>query len=196
MSKEPEPPPQTTDLSRDKLLADLREVVEFQGRMIELRPIRASDEPAHEDFFNSLDRQDVRFRFFGLVQHPQHDQLIRFTQIDYDEEMAFVAAEIDPPRRTLGVARAVLDTSKTTAEFAVVVRSSLKGNGLGRLLLVKLIDYFRAIGTRELVGQVMEDNVRMLALARSLGFGIRSSSDDIHEVVLRLNDDQEGKRAQ
>ena len=97
MSKEPEPPPQTTDLSRDKLLADLREVVEFQGRMIELRPIRASDEPAHEDFFNSLDRQDVRFRFFGLVQHPQHDQLIRFTQIDYDEEMAFVAAEIDPP---------------------------------------------------------------------------------------------------
>ena len=74
-----------------------------------------------------------------------------------------------------------------------MVRSSLKGNGLGRLLLVKLIDYFRAIGTRELVGQVMEDNVRMLALARSLGFEIRSSSDDIHEVVLRLNDDQEGR---
>ncbi len=192
MSKELEPTPQTSDLSRDRLRASLREVAEFQGRMIELRPIRPADESAHEDFFNSLDRQDVRYRFFGLVQHPQHDQLIRFTQIDYDKEMAFVAVEIDPPQRTLGVARAVLDSSKTSAEFAVVVRSSLKGNGLGRLLLVKLIDYFRAIGTRELVGQVMEDNLRMLALARSLGFEIRSSAYDIHEVVLRLNDDQEG----
>jgi len=81
MSKEAEPPPTAADLSRDKLLASLRETVEFQGGMVELRPIRPSDEKAHEDFFNSLDRQDVRFRFFGLIIHPQHDQLVRFTQI-------------------------------------------------------------------------------------------------------------------
>jgi acetyltransferase len=169
--------------------ASERETREFQGRAIEIRPIRPEDEPAHAEFFDSLEVEDVRFRFFGVIRHPEHGQLARFTQIDYDREMAFVAAELDPPLRTLGVARAVFDRAHRSAEFAVVVRSSIKGGGLGRLLLEKIIDYCRRVGVQRLVGQVMQDNDRMLALARSLGFKLRPAEEGVHEVVLELSPD-------
>jgi len=165
-----------------------REQIEFQGRHLELRPIRPEDEQAHGEFFESLNAEDVRFRFFGVIRHPEHGQLARFTQIDYDREMAFIAAELEPPRRTLGVARAVLDGTRESAEFAVVVRSAIKGGGLGRRLLIKLIDYCRRTGVRRMVGQVMQDNQRMLGLARDLGFAIGPPDQSVHEVVLRLQD--------
>ncbi|AKS41347.1 bifunctional acetate--CoA ligase family protein/GNAT family N-acetyltransferase [Wenzhouxiangella marina] len=166
-----------------------RETFEFQGHPIEIRPIRPEDEPAHAEFFDSLDVEDVRFRFFGVIRHPEHGQIARFTQIDYDREIAFIAAELDPPHRTLGVVRAVLDRAHRRAEFAVVVRSAIKGGGLGKRLLVKLIDYCRRVGVEHLVGQVMQDNTRMLSLARELGFELGPAEEGVHSVVLELQPD-------
>jgi len=166
-----------------------RETIEFRGRSVEIRPIRPEDEPAHSEFFDSLDTEDIRFRFFGVIRHPEHGQIARFTQIDYDREIAFIAAELEPPRRTLGVVRAVFDRAHCTAEFAVIVRSSIKGGGLGRLLLIKLIDYCRRAGAERLVGQVMQDNTRMLALARELGFKLRPADAGVHPVELKLQAD-------
>jgi acetyltransferase len=163
-----------------------RETLDFQGCPIEIRPIRPEDEPAHADFFDSLDTEDVRFRFFGVIRHPEHGQIARFTQIDYDREIAFIAAECEAPRRTLGVARAVFDRAHFSAEFAVVVRSSIKGGGLGRRLLEKLIDYCRRAGAHRLIGQVMQNNTRMLALARDLGFRVEPPDAGVHPVVLEL----------
>jgi acetyltransferase len=166
-----------------------RETIEFQGRSVEIRPIRPEDEPAHSEFFDSLDSEDIRFRFFGVIRHPEHGQIARFTQIDYDREIAFIAAELEPPQRTLGVVRAVFDRAYCTAEFAVIVRSSIKGGGLGRLLLVKLIDYCRRAGAERLIGQVMQDNTRMLALARELGFKLGPPDAGVHPVELKLQAD-------
>jgi len=166
-----------------------RETIEFQGRSVEIRPIRPEDEPAHSEFFDSLDSEDIRFRFFGVIRHPEHGQIARFTQIDYDREIAFIAAEVEPPQRTLGVVRAVFDRAHCTAEFAVIVRSSIKGGGLGRLLLVKLIDYCRRAGAERLIGQVMQDNTRMLALARELGFKLGPPDAGVHPVELDLQTD-------
>jgi len=163
-----------------------RESFEFQGRAVELRPIRPEDEPAHVEFFDSLDTEDVRFRFFGVIRHPEHGQIARFTQIDYDREIAFIAVERDSPHRTLGVVRGVFDRAHSSAEFAVVVRSSIKGGGLGRRLLEKLIDYCRRAGAQRLIGQVMQDNSRMLALARELGFRVEPVDEGVHPVVLDL----------
>ena len=104
---------------------------------------------------NALDPEDVHFRFFMRMRELQRPQLARLTQIDYDREMAFIATcERDPGRfETLGVARVIADPDNVSAEFAIIVRSKLKGQGLGLILLRKLIAYCRSRGTREVVGE-------------------------------------------
>ena len=142
------------------------------GRRILLRPIRPEDEPEHYNFIAKLTPQDIRFRFFGMVRELPHSEMARFTQIDYDREMAFIATAADPNGRweTLGVVRTATDPDNERAEFAIVVRSDLGAQGLGHRLLEKMIDYCRARGTRRIVGQIMIDNARMRDLARNLGF--------------------------
>ncbi|WP_376691337.1 bifunctional acetate--CoA ligase family protein/GNAT family N-acetyltransferase [Wenzhouxiangella sp. EGI_FJ10409] len=167
----------------------LIERVPFADGEITLRPIRPEDEPAHRDFFNSLAAEDIRFRFFGVIREPEHTQLARFTQIDYEREMAFIA--VDEDGRTLGVARIALDSVGHRAEFAVVVRSNIKGRGLGRILLSRLIRHCRETGVREVVGQVLQHNTRMLGLSRDLGFRVEPADEDgIHEVILDLSEQQ------
>jgi len=156
------------------------------GRAVELRPIRPEDEPAHVAFFARLEPEDVRFRFFNLVREIPHSQMARYTQIDYDREMAFIATVPGQPE-TLGVARAICDSDGEQAEFAIQVRSDLKGQGLGHALLEKLVRYCAARGVRSLVGQVLPDNRAMLDLAHALGFKSHfSPGDGTVEVRLAL----------
>jgi acetyltransferase len=135
-----------------------------------MRPIRPEDEPAHSRFFQHLEPEDLYLRFFSAVRKAPHSQLARFTQIDYDREMAFIAYAPDQEDETLGVVRAITDPDNKQAEFAIIVRSDVKGQGLGRALLEKMIRYCRSRGTRELVGQILSENVPMLSLAQKLGF--------------------------
>src|SRR5690606_5414050 len=127
--------------------------------------------PAHLELFESLTAEDVRYRFFSVMRDMPHSQLARFTQIDYDREMAFIAVEQDA-RRELGVVRAITDPDNDTAEFAIVVRPDAKSQGLGKRLLDKMIRYCRARGTRVLTGRVLRDNRRMLRLAAACGFEV------------------------
>ncbi len=142
------------------------------GRKVLLRPIRPEDEPAHLAFLNRLEPEDLYFRFFTAVYKFDHARLARFTQIDYDREMAFIATAPDEHGmpETLGVVRAVCGADNITAELAVVVRSDIKGQGLGRLLLEKLIGYCRERGTRRIVGEALPQNVLMRRLAKRAGF--------------------------
>ncbi len=158
------------------------------GRPVLLRPIRPEDEPEHYAFISKLTPSDVRFRFFDTVRDVPHSEMARFTQIDYDREMAFIAtAERDGGNETLGVVRVMTDRDNHRAEFAVVVRSDLSGQGLGHRLLDKMIAYCRSRGTRTLVGQVTADNTRMLELASNLGFSQRAiTGEGVVEVALDL----------
>lgn len=162
------------------------------GRTALLRPIRPEDEPNHHVFISRLSNEDVRFRFFGLVHQLPHSEMARLTQIDYDREMAFVATGpgADGKEETLAVVRTVTSPDNERAEFAIVVRSDLKGSGLGRKLLTKMIDYCRSRGTAWMVGQVLTDNYRMLKFVESLGF-IRGPYQDGDVVEVKL--DLQGK---
>ncbi len=160
------------------------------GRQITLRPIRPEDEPAHHVFVSKLSPEDIRFRFFGLLREIPHSQMARFTQIDYDREMAFIATTTDDAGQpeTLGVVRAIADPNNQHAEFAIVVRSDLQRQGLGKQLMQKMIDYVRARGTGELFMQTLRDNTAMQRLARSFGFETRPGrDDDTVDLCLRLN---------
>jgi acetyltransferase len=160
--------------------AELEQTIEWQGQPLLLRPIKPEDGQAHVAFFNALDPEDVRYRMFIRMRELQPSQLARFTQIDYDREMAFIATRrrMDGGWETLGVARVVADPDNIQAEFAVIVRSDLKGQGLGPVLMTKLIDYSRSRGTREIVGEALSHNSRVLNLVTKLGFDVKPMSED------------------
>jgi acetyltransferase len=168
---------------------ELEEPAQFAGRTILLRPIRPEEEPQHSRGIAAVDGHDLRVRFFHVVRSFEHSQLARLTQIDYDREMAFIAVARSAAGadETLGVVRAVADPEGLVAEFAALIRSDLKGQGLGSLLMNKLIRYCRGRGIAHLDGEVLVSNHRMLALVRSLGFAITSNADgDTVKVRLTL----------
>jgi acetyltransferase len=167
---------------------ELEESLPWRGRTLLLRPIRPEDSPRHRQFLARVTPHDLYMRFFtGIRELPEAD-LAHLTQIDYDRDMAFVAVGCDTAgaEEILGVARACADPDNNAAEFAALVRSDLKGQGLGTLLMEKLIRYCRGRGTRELRGEVLAENSEMLQLSRSLGFGVRGSEQNVQTIVLDL----------
>jgi acetyltransferase len=168
--------------------SELEEAVDHHGRRLLLRPIRPEDTPRHREFLARVTPRDLYLRFFTGVRELPEADLAHLTQIDYDRDMAFVAIGRDPAgaEEILGVARACADPDNSSAEFAVLVRSDHKGQGLGTLLMHKLIRYCRERGTRELRGNVMADNAVMLQLARTLGFKVRGTEQNIEIIALEL----------
>ena len=112
-------------------------------------------------------------RFFSAWRTLPPAQLARLTQIDYDRAMAFVMFE-KKTGEIAGVARFSADPDNTTAEFAIIVRTDLKGNGIGRILMQRLIAYARARGIGEIHGQVLHENTAMLAFCKELGFSLQA----------------------
>lgn len=170
---------------------ELEQNVQWQGAPLLLRPIMPEDAQAHLAFFKMLDAEDIRNRAFTSLHELQPSQIARMTQIDYDRSMAFIATRTaaDGVPETLGVARAVADPDNDQAEFAIIVRSDLKGQGLGTLLLEKLIAYSRLHGTREMIGETMKHNIGLLGLAQHLGFEVAPALDDeTVQLRLQLND--------
>lgn len=150
------------------------------GSTILMRAVLPEDEPAHKDFVNNVSEEDRYKRFFANVVIG-HEELAHMTQIDYDREMAFVAIADDG--KILAVVRAVSDPDNEDAEFAILVRSDLKGQGLGRLLMEKMIRYASIKGLHSLSGVTMPTNRGMINLARKLGFKVKM---DLEEGVAEL----------
>ncbi|MGE0100006.1 MAG: GNAT family N-acetyltransferase [Hydrogenophaga sp.] len=167
---------------------ELVETFVWQDQLLTLRPIRPEDEAQHRTFLEKLDPEDIRLRVFYSRRHIEHSELARLTQIDYAREMAFIATRIGPQdaEETLGAVRASVDPDNHAAEFGVIVRSDLKGSGLGHRLMGKLIEHLRERGTQRLVGTVLRENTGMLELARSLGFQESDSPSDPGDHEVRL----------
>jgi len=147
-------------------------VVTRSGRKVLLRPIRPEDEAEHQVFTDKLTPEDIYFRFFRSIGKMSHSEMAKLTQIDYHREMALIAegrTDNGTPE-TLGVVRGLTDPDNSQAEFSVIVRSDQQGQGLGRLLMKKMIDYCRSRGTQEMVGDILLHNTKMLKLAKTLGF--------------------------
>ncbi len=166
----------------------LETTIEFEGRSLLLRPIRPEDRPRHETFLAKNTPADMHARFFRMVRQLPASEMARFTQIDYEREMAFIAVGENEQgvEETLGVARAHADPDNVEAEFAIIVRSDIKGKGLGSALLMKLIDYCRQRGTQRLIGEAFADNDRMLKLARECGFRVTGRHEGIVDLALDL----------
>lgn len=168
---------------------ELIETIVWQGQALTVRPIRPEDEAQHLAFLALLSPEDIRMRIFHVRRSIEHSELARLTQIDYAREMAFIATRLHPQtglEETLATVRAVVDGDNEVAEFGVIVRSDIKAGGLGRLLMRKLVAYLAARGTRRLTGTVLTANVRMLALARAMGFVESANPDDPGDADVRF----------
>jgi acetyltransferase len=152
-----------------------------------IRPIRPEDEALYAAFFARLTPEDQRLRFFSVRPDLSHRFLARMTQIDYSREMAFVAVA-KTTGELLGVVRFVADPDYTQGEYAILVRSDLKGRGLGWRLMQHLIAYARAEKLEQLYGCVLAQNTTMLRMCRELGFRVEPEPGDttVRRVVLRL----------
>lgn len=157
------------------------------GREFIIRPIRPEDEPAIHDQVAATSVEDLRLRFFAPLRRLSHQMAARLTQIDYDREMALVAIPTDMidgdgKGPIFGVVRITADPNNERAEYAVLVRSDMKGKGLGSLLMREILAYAKDRGIHEVFGEVLRENVQMLGLCRDLGFRAHDNPDD-HGIV-------------
>jgi acetyltransferase len=151
-----------------------------------IRPVKPEDAPLFQELFNILSPTSIYYRFFTPIKMLKPEMLARFTQIDYDREIALVAIdETDGNDRLLGVARIMGEPDVKIGEFAVVVGDPWHGKGIGAALLQKCIDIAKSMGFETIVGFVLRENVNMLALGKKLGFRIEKHPD-VGECELTL----------
>jgi acetyltransferase len=162
-----------------------RHVTLADGAAIFVRPVRPEDEPLYGPFFAGVTAQDLRMRFFAPIKEFTHAFIARLTQIDYARAMAFVAIE-ESSGKLLGAVRLHANANYDCGEFAILVRSDLKGHGLGWLLMQMIIEYARAEGIGTIEGQVLRENTSMLAMCRELGFQVAADPHDVGICVVTL----------
>jgi acetyltransferase len=156
------------------------------GTALLIRPIRPEDERLYGAFFARVSPEDMRLRFFAPIKEFSHAFIARMTQLDYARAMAFVVIE----RATgdlLGVGRLHANANYDVAEYAVLVRSDMKGRGLGWLLMQTILEYARSEGIRRVEGQVLNENSTMLAMCRELGFAVAADPDEAGSCLVHVD---------
>jgi acetyltransferase len=157
--------PYPAELERKWHLAD--------GRTVRVRPIRPEDAAIEQAFVSELSAESRYFRFMGTMRELTPSMLARFTQIDYDREMAFiVVVEEGGVEREIAVARYMTNPDGVSCEFAVTVADRWQRHGLGRRLMQALIEHASACGLKRMISDILAANAKMIALAERLGFSI------------------------
>jgi acetyltransferase len=165
----------------------VRHLVLRDGWRILARPIRPEDEPLIHEFIKHVTMEDLRLRFLAPMKHFSHEFIARLTQLDYARAMAFVAFD-EASGELAGVVRLHSDSIYETGEYAILLRSDLKGRGLGWALMQLLIEYAKSEGLKQIFGQVLRENTTMIEMCRSLGFKVEAdpTEHDLFDVTLPL----------
>jgi acetyltransferase len=159
------------------------------GTSVQLRPVRPEDEEMYKVFFTHVSPDDIRLRFFGPVKEFSHAFIARLIQIDYARSFVSVAVE-EATGLMLGVVRLMLDVNHEKGEYAILLRTDMKGQGLGWKLMKYMIEFARAEGIHEVEGQVLSENLPMLSMNQALGFKIMEDPHEhgVKKVVLDLTE--------
>ncbi|MEP7063578.1 MAG: GNAT family N-acetyltransferase [Betaproteobacteria bacterium] len=158
------------------------------GARLAVRPMRPGDVDLEQRFVAALSDESRYLRFFYQLHALTPQLLARFTQVDYDREMALVAlprlADGATADEFVGVARYIAAIDRHRAEFAIVVADAWQGRGVGERLMQRLMDVARASGVVHLEGTVLRSNVAMLRFVDRLGFAARDDAEDPHQVMV------------
>ncbi len=136
-----------------------------------------------------VSKQDLRLRFFDSIKEFSPEFIVRLTRLDYSRAMAFVAID-EVSGDTLGVVRLHSDEIQQAGEYAILLRSDLKGRGLGWALMQLIIEYAKSRGLRRIEGQILRENSVMLKMCRELKFTVTSDAEDrgVCDVTLSLDE--------
>jgi len=159
----------------------------LDGERVWLRPLKAADAALYPDFLKDVTADDLRLRFFAIMREVSPETIYKLTHYDATRAMAFIAIE-EKTSRMLGVVRLHDDASLgngkcESAEFAILVRSKLKGHGLGWLMMKHMIACAKDKGLKVVHGQVLAENSTMLLMCTELGF---DTSDDAGECGVKV----------
>ena len=150
-----------------------------------VRPVRPEDEGLFQEFFRHVSQDDLRLRFFAPVKEFSHAFIARLTQLDYARAIAFAAVS-EATGQLLGVVRLHTDANHETGEYAILLRTDVKGRGLGWKLMELIVRYARAEGLKRVEGQILRDNSTMLKMCRELGFSVVADSRDTEMLTATL----------
>ncbi len=160
------------------------------GTAVLIRPIKPEDAAAHHCMVAGFSPQTRYFRFFSLREEITPEQLARFTQIDYEREIAMIAeVENDGEKISIGVNRLIFYPHTGEYEFAIVVTDRWQHSGAGYLLMDKLIYVAKDRGIKEIFGLVLRDNLTMMNFIKKFGFEVVEREIDVCRVRLKLVDD-------
>jgi acetyltransferase len=149
------------------------------GTDVTIRPIRPEDAEIEADFVRDLSDEAKYFRFMHALDELTPEMLVRFTQIDYDREMALIATINESGTEVEhGVVRYVTNPDRTSCEFALVISEAMRGHGIGQRMLKRLMEIALSRGLDSMEGEVLAENHRMLDMVKSMGFQVQTSSDD------------------
>jgi acetyltransferase len=156
-----------------------RKVVLKGGESLVLRAIRPEDAEAEKRLIGRLSARTSYLRFHAPVRELTVERLVRYTQIDYDREMAFVAIDASGDHEEIrGISRYTRNPDGTSAEFGVIVEDAWQGRGLGHVLMQALEDTARARGLTQLIGLVLRENDEMGLLMQRRGYGPHRDEED------------------
>ena len=156
------------------------------GEHVLIRAVQPEDMALYTDFLADVSPEDLRMRFFARIPELSAEEVARLSHLDYAHEMAFIALD-EGTGEMLGLVRLRDELDEQTSEFAVLVRSRLKGHGLGWLLMHRIIDYAREKGLWRVYGDVLAENAAMLQMCAELGFHELDMGPDMRRVVLTLD---------
>ena len=156
------------------------------GERVLIRRVRPEDMALYPDFLADVSPEDLRLRFFARIAELSAAEVDKLAHLDYGHETAFIALDEDTGRM-LGLVRLKDELDEETAEFAILVRSRLKGHGLGWMLMRRVIDYTKEKGLRRVYGDVLVENTTMLQMCAELGFHVvEDVGSDMRRVALDL----------
>jgi RimJ/RimL family protein N-acetyltransferase len=164
-----------------------RHLVLGDGWRIFVRPIKPDDKPLIRDLLGHVSQEDLRLRFFDSIKEFSDQFIASLTELDFARAMAFVAID-EASSETLGVVRLYLDAAREAGEYAILLRSDLKGRGLGWALMQLIIEYAKSEGLSRIDGQILQENSVMLKMCRELGFEVKTDAEDrgLCDVILVL----------
>jgi acetyltransferase len=157
------------------------------GTVVTIRPIRPEDAEIESAFVHGLSEQTKFLRFMFGLRDLTPSMLSRFTQIDYDREIALIAVvDKRSGEEQIAVGRYTTLPDEETCEFAIVVGDAWQGLGIARRLMQELVDAARQRRLKYMTGVTLRENARMIELSQALGFETRRDSQDPELVQMTL----------
>jgi acetyltransferase len=162
----------------------IKPIVLKSGLEVTLRPIKPEDEHMEKEMFSNFSERTQRFRFFQLIKDISHEELTRYTQIDYDREIAIIAEVKDEGRHKMaGVARLIADQYNETAEYAIVIADPWHEQGLGNKITDYILTIAKKHGIKTVYASILAVNHIMLHMFRTRGFKLRKVEDGYYAEI-------------